>query len=86
MQSTLRPDALWFGETQSRIVVSYSPDRETELIHSAQTAGVPFAPLGTVEGERLVFQLNGETILDETIAELHTLWTSALGDYISRVG
>ena len=86
LESTLRVDALWFGESQSRIVVSYPAEREGELINNAEAAQVPFTPLGTVGGGRLVFQLNGETVMDEAISELHRLWTSSLGEYASRVG
>ncbi len=86
LQSTLRPDALWFGETQSRIVVTYSPDDEAQLIAEAKKANVPFEVIGTVGGNRLQFQLNGDSVMDEAVVALNRIWTSSLEEYANRVG
>ncbi len=86
MDSTLRPDALWFGETQSRIVVSFSPDDEDKLKESADKAGVPFEVIGMVGGNRIQLQLNGAVVMDEAVAELNRVWTSSLEEYANRVG
>ncbi|QPJ61827.1 MAG: phosphoribosylformylglycinamidine synthase subunit PurL [Candidatus Nitronauta litoralis] len=86
MESTLRPDALWFGETQSRIVVSFSPDEEGQLNKRASEAGVPFKVIGTVGGSQLKLQLNGAVVVDEAINELNRVWTSSLEEYANRVG
>ncbi len=86
LESTLRQDALWFGETQSRIVVSFSPEQEDQLKKSADDAGVPFDVIGTVGGPQLKLQLNGSVVMDEAIEELNRVWTSSLEEYANRVG
>jgi len=44
----IRKDAYWFGEAQSRIVVSVSASKEKEFKSVLQSAGVPFEALGEV--------------------------------------
>ncbi|MDP3919861.1 MAG: phosphoribosylformylglycinamidine synthase subunit PurL [Candidatus Omnitrophota bacterium] len=51
---TLREDALFFGESQSRVVLSVRPKSKEGIIRVAQKHGVPIYPLGTVGGTRLV--------------------------------
>ncbi|MBK7474501.1 MAG: phosphoribosylformylglycinamidine synthase subunit PurL [Haliscomenobacter sp.] len=49
-----RKDAYWFGESQSRVVVSVSPQKEDELVNYLNTHNVPFTRLGEVKGESVV--------------------------------
>ncbi|MCO5237532.1 MAG: phosphoribosylformylglycinamidine synthase subunit PurL [Chitinophagaceae bacterium] len=44
----VRPDAFWFGEAQSRVVVSVSPDNTDEMEAALRSEGVPFERLGVV--------------------------------------
>jgi phosphoribosylformylglycinamidine synthase len=69
-----RPDTLLFAETPSRAVVTTRDDlRMAEL---CRRHGVPWAPVGTVGGDRLVLRSGGRTLLDLAVAELHHAWTS----------
>ena len=45
---SLRKDAFWFGESQSRVVVSVSPEKLLEFLSSVD--GLPCAQLGKVQG------------------------------------
>jgi len=54
---TIRWDALLFGESQSRIVLSVKADAAEKIVHVAQAMGVPAAKIGTVGGERLVIDV-----------------------------
>ncbi len=54
---TIRRDALLFGESQSRVVLSVKPDVVEKVLLVAQEAGVPAAKIGTVGGERLVIDV-----------------------------
>ncbi len=56
--TNLRKDAFWFGEAQSRVVVSCSRQQKEHLMHSAKTAGIVVAELGTVSGGDIT--VNGE--------------------------
>ncbi len=49
-----RADALLFGETASRIVVSIAPERSLGFESAVRTANVPYTKLGNVAGDRLV--------------------------------
>ncbi|MCB0431007.1 MAG: phosphoribosylformylglycinamidine synthase subunit PurL [Flavobacteriales bacterium] len=49
-----RKDAYLFGEAQSRVVVSVSPEKEEELMKACQSAGIPVRKLGVVKGSDLV--------------------------------
>ncbi|WP_153799911.1 phosphoribosylformylglycinamidine synthase subunit PurL [Foetidibacter luteolus] len=46
--SDIRTDAYWFGEAQSRVVVTVSKDKAEELQHKAAAAGIPATILGSV--------------------------------------
>lgn len=44
----IRGDAFWFGEAQSRVVVSVNAATEELLLHSLKAAAVPYTKLGSV--------------------------------------
>lgn len=50
----LREDALYFGESQSRVIVSVHPDKKESLIKLAMKYDLPILPLGKVSGKELV--------------------------------
>ena len=51
--SGIRRDALLFGESQSRVVISCAPADADALLEEASRAGVPAAVIGTTGGDRL---------------------------------
>ncbi|MEI7964347.1 MAG: phosphoribosylformylglycinamidine synthase subunit PurL [Chitinophagaceae bacterium] len=53
----VRPDAFWFGESQSRVVVSVKGENETAFINRMQASGTPFVKLGTVAED--LINING---------------------------
>ncbi len=56
--ASTRADAFWFGESQSRVVVSVSSSSKTLFESSFNTSKVPFHYLGTVKGTEV--NINGE--------------------------
>lgn len=48
VKEEIRLDAYWFGEAQSRIVVTCSKQMEENIKHKAAAAGIPITILGTV--------------------------------------
>ena len=51
-KNALRNDALYFGESQSRVIVSVKPDHKEAVIKAAQKQGVPISLIGkVVKGE-----------------------------------
>lgn len=49
----IRGDAFLFGEAQSRVVVSVTPDQETEFLDFMMDSGIHFSTLGHVTKEEL---------------------------------
>ena len=50
----IRPDAFLFGECQSRVVVSVTPDLESELQRVLTLSALPFLKIGTTGGQQIV--------------------------------
>jgi len=71
----MRPDALLFGESQSRIVVSLKPADWLRLEKIAAAHQIPVARLGAVGGTRLKFRAPGCEV-DLGLAEVETAWRS----------
>ncbi|HEY3316354.1 MAG TPA: phosphoribosylformylglycinamidine synthase subunit PurL [Bacillota bacterium] len=71
-------DSLLFGEEQSRLVLSLDPGDARRLGDIAAEAGVPFAVIGRVGGDRLTIRLDGRAVLDRPVAVLEKLWREAI--------
>jgi len=72
-----RLDALLFGETQSRVVVTCKPLDAVKVIERAKLLGVSAAPLGIVGGDKLVVKTAaGE--FSAPVAELHDVWWNSI--------
>ena len=68
-----RLDALLFGETQSRIVISCKAIDAIKVVERAKLLGVPAARIGTVGGDTLKLKTHaGEC--SAPVAELHDPW------------
>jgi phosphoribosylformylglycinamidine synthase len=76
-EAALRPAALLFGETTGRAVITFSVEEESAVRSSAEAAGVPFRVIGRVGGERLRIRAGDRVLVDEPVAELTELWTTA---------
>ncbi|HSF69696.1 MAG TPA: phosphoribosylformylglycinamidine synthase subunit PurL [Nitrospira sp.] len=78
----LRRDALLFGESQSRVVLSAKPVHRQSILDHAIRFGVPAQVIGSVDGDRLVVQLeNGSTtnkVIDAPIDTLRDRWACSL--------
>jgi phosphoribosylformylglycinamidine synthase len=79
----LRRDALLFGESQSRVVLSVKPDVAEQVLNRAWDAGIPAAKIGTVGGDRLVIEVQGDErstgcIIDAKIRTLRDRWANSI--------
>ena len=73
----VRLDALLFGETQSRVVISVTPDNAIKVIERARIMGVSAAKIGVVGGQTLsVKAASGE--FSRPVAELHSTWWNSI--------
>ena len=73
----LRLDALLFGESQGRVVISVAAVDAVKVQAQAKILGVSAARIGTVGGEALEIKTPGAT-LKCAVSELHDLWWNAI--------
>ncbi len=75
--STLRLDALLFGETQSRVVISCKPLDAVKVVERAKLMGVPAVQIGKVCGDRLTVKTAGGEF-SAPLTELHDPWWNSI--------
>jgi phosphoribosylformylglycinamidine synthase len=74
----LRLDALLFGESAGRIVVSVEPDGEESLVKLVAIHRVPLARLGVTGGDKIAVRVDGQPVVAAGAAELREIHASAL--------
>ena len=74
LEGAIRPDALLFGESQSRIILSLRRRHLGRVRELAAAADIPLAVLGEVRGRRLVIG----PLIDVGVQEMQETWTRAL--------
>jgi phosphoribosylformylglycinamidine synthase len=72
-----RMDALLFGETQNRVVITTKALDAVKVIERAKLLGVPAARIGTVGGDRLGIKTVAGAF-SATVADLHDCWWNAI--------
>jgi phosphoribosylformylglycinamidine synthase II len=79
-----RLDALLFGESQSRAIITTRPENASALVALLELRGVPARRIGTVGGKELVVQVAGSTPREFIweVAALHQAWDNALAAYL----
>lgn len=73
----IRLDALLFGETQSRVVISAAKENVTRVLSEAQRLGIPARQIGTVGGSDLLINTATSSV-DWDVGDLHDLWWNAI--------
>ena len=86
---SLRRDALLFGESQSRIIVSIRRNEVESLLTRAAEAGIPAAHIGTVGGDRLVIDVTRGSQsegcrIELPIQTVQDRWAHAIEDRLSQ--
>lgn len=84
-ESSLRTDALCFGESQSRIVVSFQSDQENHLKKEACEAGVDFEVIGQVGGPCFRVVINDREYIRQPISDLKDIWGNTFERYGRQV-
>ncbi len=73
----VRLDALLFGETQSRIIISCKALEAVKVVERAKLMGVPAVQIGKVGGDKLTVKTaNGE--FSAPLTELHDPWWNSI--------
>ncbi len=74
--SDLSTESLLFGESPSRIVISFDSEKLKRVRELA--AECPFEVIGRVGGAELRMSVNGNRVIDAPITELESLWNGAM--------
>lgn len=83
-EAGIRPDALLFGETQSRVLVSLPGSNLKEFEKIAKKKGVPCFLAGKVVGDRLTLKSGGDILIDMEAKVLHDCWSKSLSERIAE--
>ncbi len=73
-----RPDALLFGETQSRILVTAKSSKLKKLLALAGKKGVKAAAIGKVGGKKIRISLKGKALVNVSVEEVYKEWKEAI--------
>lgn len=75
LYESIRSDALLFGESQSRVIISVGEDHEEEVMSLASKNKVVCHPIGVVGGDRFVILgQREEEWINVSLQDLHSLW------------
>ncbi|WNQ12160.1 phosphoribosylformylglycinamidine synthase subunit PurL [Paenibacillus aurantius] len=76
--SDLRPDIALFSESQSRVLLSATPDKAEALQKHLADRGVPVVKLGTVGGKDLSASVNRKPAIRSSVDQLEKAWKDAI--------
>ena len=78
LETRRRAEAVLFSESQSRILVSVSPQNAEEVERLADEASVPLSRLGVTGGDKLEIRVNGERAIARTVSSLREAWWGSI--------
>jgi phosphoribosylformylglycinamidine synthase II len=78
LEGDLSEAALLFSETPSRILLSALADNADQIIEIARKLDVKAAVIGRTGGDRLVIKVNGQTVINRSVAEVESAWRGTL--------
>ena len=81
LESTLRGDALLFGETQSRIIISFPEELTDQIEDLALSYPVDFSLIGKTGGSQFTVSINGQEYIKQDIESAKEIWKTSLGRY-----
>ena len=73
-----RLDALLFGETQSRVVISVARENLEKVLAHTREAGIPTAHLGEVKEAKTLSIKTSHAAFEWKLEELHDLWWNSI--------
>ena len=79
----IRTDALMFGESQSRIIVSIEADRLGDLKKITATRHVSMIVIGRVEGDRLIISEADRKWVDLSVKDIYKAWKKSIPTQMS---
>ncbi|MBF0516228.1 MAG: phosphoribosylformylglycinamidine synthase subunit PurL [Nitrospirae bacterium] len=77
-ENSLRTDALLFGESATRVLISLTSINAAEIKAAVVAAGLPIAQIGRTGGKSLRIRGNGVTLIDTPVSELKSIYDTSL--------
>ena len=84
LKTTLRKDALLFGESQSRIVLSANQKHIETIIALAERKGVPVNIIGKVITQGLKININSKSVIEVSCDNIKKTWENTIKDYMGN--
>jgi len=78
LDDNIRSDFLLFGEDQSRIVISVSPEKVEEVLDFFEKRTVPAKVIGKIKGDRGIIKHRGKELVNIPVKEARELYETAL--------
>ncbi|MCF7669034.1 MAG: phosphoribosylformylglycinamidine synthase subunit PurL [Verrucomicrobia bacterium] len=78
-----RLDALLFGETQARIIISVKPEKKDAVLTHTDNHGISIQELGRVGGESLAIEYQDQS-MNLALERIHSLWWNSIADAMHR--
>jgi len=75
---SIRKDALLFGESQSRIVISAKPKDIKKILQIAKKNKAPVSIIGEVKGNKLII----DRLINLSVSDLYKAWRNAIESYL----
>ena len=84
LESSLRRDTLLFGESQSRIVISFPEELTDQIKNLALSYHVDFSLIGITGGSKFIVSINGQEYIKQEIEQIKNIWKTSLGRYAGQ--
>jgi phosphoribosylformylglycinamidine synthase len=84
LNENMRSDALLFGETQSRIIITASSAKIDSLKNVLEGYKIPYTLIGKVGGERLIINNNSSRLIDISIDNLNNAWRDSIRNMMNK--
>lgn len=78
LDDEIRSDFLLFGEDQSKVVISVSPEKVNEVLDFFEKKTVPAKVIGRVSGERGIIRHRGKELVNLSVKEIKGIYETAL--------
>ncbi len=78
LNDDIRADALLFGETQSRIIITVDKANAARIRNMASDMNVPMTLIGKVGGESLIVRHNSKELINIAVQEMSDAWRNAI--------
>jgi phosphoribosylformylglycinamidine synthase len=81
VEDDLRPDAVLFGESQSRVLITVKPENLRKVLKLAEKKGLKAATVGTTGGRNIRISHQGKEIMNVPVEKAFVAWMEAIPRY-----